>query len=65
MNRYRLHIWHAYSTNDALSNDTKVKDFDLRDKNSSFRLAVVSKTYLDLFSFKFSLGLPPNWAIHV
>ena len=20
--RYRLHIWHAYSTNDALSNDT-------------------------------------------
>ena len=24
LNRRRLHIWHAYSTNDALSNDTKV-----------------------------------------
>ena len=24
--RKRLHIWHAYSTNDALSNDTKVND---------------------------------------
>ena len=24
--RERLHIWHAYSTNDAFSNDTKVND---------------------------------------
>ena len=27
VNFNRLHIWHAYSTNDALSNDTKVNDF--------------------------------------
>ena len=24
--RYRLHIWHTYSNNDALSNVTKVND---------------------------------------
>ena len=26
LNRKRLHIWHAYSTNDTLLNDTKVDD---------------------------------------
>ena len=35
-------MWHAHSTNDALSNDTKVNDFvtftfDLRAKNSFFQ----------------------------
>ena len=24
--RYRLHIWNSYSTNETLSNDTKVND---------------------------------------
>ena len=38
--RWTLHIWHAYSTNNALSNDIKVNDLvtmtDLRAKKSFF-----------------------------
>ena len=26
LSRWRLHIWHAYTTNDALSNDNKFND---------------------------------------
>ena len=49
----KLHIWHAYSTNDGLSNDTKVNDldFDLHTKDSFFGLYwhwehCVSQTHL-------------------
>ena len=34
--RYSLHIWHVYSTNDAISNGTKVYDFDLCAKNNFY-----------------------------
>ena len=50
-----VHIWHAYSPNVALSNDTKVNDldFDLRAKSSFFRLCCrqghsVSQTHLGI-----------------
>ena len=39
--RQRLHTWYAYSTNDALSNNTKVND-------------LVSSTFLLEIVFKFS-----------
>ena len=43
---YAAHIWHAYSTNDALSNGTNVNDicdldFDLEAKNSFLDFVVV------------------------
>ena len=44
--RKRLHIWHAYSTNDALSNDTKVND--LVTLNLTLKLKIAFSTWLSL-----------------
>ena len=44
--RWRLHIWHAYSTNDALSNDTKVNNL------------VTLKLKIAFFNFVAARGIP-------
>ena len=61
--RLRLHIWHAHSTNNALSNDTKVNDLitmtDLRAKNSFFSYFVATGAIV--FCHRYTDEMSPLW----
>ena len=66
LSTFNIHIWHAYSTNDALSNDTKVNDLVTLTLTLTFALkrafldfvaaggiVSVSQTHLDFYSSHF------------